>query len=623
MANFLDKIKVKTAVDKRTQQDLSSFHVTTANFMQFNVAFSRELVPGQSIKVQHNTFARLQPLPVPTYGRAKIQNRAFFVPFRIVFPAFNDFISDAAHITSSGQSVIYTSVPKISSQVLTNFFAGVGYSDLFNDFDYTSRSPVPGQVDSNTERYDFITTNGEKILLSKHGRYCMKILQSLGYQVMWERTDGIASTTDVKYSALPLLCLAKVYADWYYPSLYLTNPYYSMVDAIFNRDNGNTELELVDLYKIFDFISSVNYSSDYFTSAWENPVGPNNQSSSPFDITDPTLTLYNGITRDTTTNSVTTAYSNNTTPYLEGAGENDQGQTIRVLDHITQYSIDALKALTDYMKRHQIVGGRTLDRYLSRFGVKLSDEVLKRSTYVGSSEENIQFGDVMSQSATEGAKLGDYAGKGLGYNEGVYSYDNDKEYGMFIVVSTIMPQVGYYQGIDRNVMHLTKTDYWTPEFDQLGVQAISRAELYVGDGIGQHSEDFQRVIGLDGGNSDYYQRVFGFVPRYAEYKICQDRLTGDFRYHSINTGMDSWHTMRTINPSSPDDVVISEQFISGEDASQYTRIFDNTDDAYDKFIIIHNFDVKSSSPFASYWDNYEFESKGNDVIMQANGVKFN
>ena len=619
MANFLDTIKVKTAVDKRTQQNLSSFHVTTGNFMQFNVSFSRELVPDQSIKVQHNTFARLQPLPVPTYGRAKIQNRAFFVPFRIVFPAFNDFISDAAHITSEGDSFIYTSVPKISSQVLTNFFAGVNYGNLSEG--YISRNEVPGSIVSTN--YDYQTTYGQLIRLSKHGRYCMKILQSLGYQVMWERADGRNSdTADVDYSALPLLCLAKVYADWYFPSLYLSNPYYAMVDAIFNRDNGTTNLELVDLYKIFDFISSVNYSSDYFTSSWENPVGPNQQSASNLTITDPTLQFYNSDIRSTTENSISNAYSGNNTPYVEGVGENDQGQLVRVLDHITQYSIDALKALTDYMKRHQIVGGRTLDRYLARFGVKLSDEVLKRSTYVGSSEENIQFGDVMSQSATEGAKLGDYAGKGLGYNEGIYSYDNGKEYGMFIVVSTIMPQVGYYQGIDRNVMHLTKTDFWTPEFDQLGVQALSRAELYVSDGVGQVAEGFQHLVGRDG-NGDYYQKVFGFVPRYAEYKVCQDRLTGDFRFASINTGMDSWHTMRTINPESPNDVVISENFVSGEDASQYSRIFDNTDDTYDKFIIIHNFDVKSSAPFSSYWDNYEFESKGNDVIMQANGVKFN
>ena len=221
MANFLDTIKVKTAVDKRTQQNLSSFHVTTGNFMQFNVAFSRELVPNQSITINHNTFARLQPLPVPTYGRAKIQNRAFFVPFRIVFPAFNDFISDAAHITSEGDSVIYTSVPKISSQVLTNFFSGVNYGNLPGN--YVSRNEKPGSIVS--ANFDYQTTYGQFIRLSKHGRYCMKILQSLGYQVMWEDASGRpSSTADVDYSALPLLCLAKVYADWYYPSLYISNP---------------------------------------------------------------------------------------------------------------------------------------------------------------------------------------------------------------------------------------------------------------------------------------------------------------------------------------------------------------------------------------------------------------
>lgn len=618
MATFLDKIKVNTAVTHRTNQDLSCDHITTANFMQFNVAFARELVPNQSIKVNHKTFARLQPLPVPTFGRARIQNRAFFVPFRVVFPAFNDFITDSRHSTSDGSTIIYTSVPTISSGVFTEFFTGITSSS------YIPKYGLAGGTTASA-RADYLTKDDVKVELSQFGRYCMKILNSLGYSILFEQFDPELRDRSefIKYSALPLLCVAKVYADWYYPSMYTSNPLFAQVEEIFNRDNGNTELSLTDVYLIFDFLRKVNYDSDYFTSAWENPVSPNTDSQSPIIMPDITARVFESSSTSDNRDVITNSLNGMSTPIMTGQDADAPNGTLgatKNLSHISQYAIDALKSLTDYLKRHQLVGGRTLDRYLARFGVKLSDEILKRSQYVGTSESNIQFGDVMSTADTgvDGAALGDYAGKGIGYTDGGYTYENDKEYGMFIIISSIVPKTGYYQGIDRNVMHTTRFDYWTPEFDRLGVQAVSAAELFTPSGNKNNALNSIRY-----GNLSYWQRVFGFVPRYAEYKLPQDRLSGDFRYYSINEGMDSWHTMRHINPSSERDIVVSEEFISGDDSSQYNRIFNNTDDTYDKFIVIHTFDISTSVPFANYWDNYDFEQKGNEVVMQANGVKMN
>lgn len=602
MASFLDRVKVTTAVDKRTQLAVDSDHITTANFMQFNVAYSQELVPNQSVDINMSTFARLQPLPVPTYGRAKIQNRAFFVPFRTVYPAFNDFITDARHSTSDGTSMIYNSVPTFSHESLVSLFSGAG-GNLYGQ-----------RVTDDTAPFDFVIKENQvppiyKVKLTKKGRWALKLFQSLGYQFIPE-FDNQSDEQSLRYSALPLLAVAKVYADWYYPSMYASSPDFAELEAIFNRDNGNLDISLQDIFLILGFLSNVNYDSDYFTSAWLNPQSPNLGTFSDVTIPDITARVELGTT-------ISEEVSNEDTTQGTATIQNTSATGIK---NISQYAIDALKSLTDYLKRHQLVGGRALDRYLSRFGVKLSDEILKRSTYIGTSEQYIQFGDVMSQTDTydtetdTGASLGAYAGKGIGYNEGNFTYNNEKEYGMVIIISTIVPKIGYYQGIDRTVMHTTRLDFWTPEFDNLGVQAVSRAELYVPD---TNDSLVQRLEPVN-----YWNSVFGFVPRYAEYKIGKDRLTGDFRVNSINVGMDSWHTFRVLNPSALN-LTNNEEFVSGNDASQYSRIFNNFDDEYDKFIVIHNFNVKSNAPFMSYWDTYEFESKGQDVVTQANGVKMN
>ena len=94
---------VPTAIKERSNINLSFPHVSTADFMQFNCACKRVLSPTQTYNVSHNEFTRLQPLDVPTFGDAKIINRAFFVPFRTVMPSWNDFITDSVHNFPDGQ----------------------------------------------------------------------------------------------------------------------------------------------------------------------------------------------------------------------------------------------------------------------------------------------------------------------------------------------------------------------------------------------------------------------------------------------------------------------------------------------------------------------------------------
>ena len=122
MASFLDKIQVNTAIENRTKLDLGCDHITTANFMQYNVAWCKELVPKEKISVNMETFTRLNPMPVPTFGRAKINNRAFFVPFRTIFPAWNDFITDARHAYADNVMREVSTVPLVSNASLVGMF---------------------------------------------------------------------------------------------------------------------------------------------------------------------------------------------------------------------------------------------------------------------------------------------------------------------------------------------------------------------------------------------------------------------------------------------------------------------------------------------------------------------
>lgn len=580
MANFLDKIKVNTAVKDHVKLDLSSDHISTANFMQFNVAWSKEMVPGEKISVNMETFTRLQPMPVPTFGRARINNRAFFVPFRTIFPGWNDFITDTKHTFANGTSAVINYAPRVSSNAIYRFL----FSSLYTE-------EVTESV-----AYDYKVSAGASvryIKMNADGRRFIKILQSLGYGIPVDLLEN-----DVYFSALPLLAVGKVYYDWYYPSAYVDSVEAVNLSSLFSSDTtADLVLDSSNISDILTVIKTVCYDSDYFVSAWQNPSAPNDGSYSQFSIPDITLGF-------TTNNN---AVLNNNT---EGTPNIRTGVT----GNISQYMLQGLRSLTDYMKRHQLVGARALDRYMTRFGIQLSAEKLKRSIYIGTTSDDIQFGDVTSTSDTTGAALGDYAGKGIGYGKSNFDFETD-EYGIMIIVSSILPKTGYFQGIDRNVMHTTKLDYWTPEFDNMGTQAISKSELFIPTKTGI----------LNGNMSDLSTGIFGWTPRYAEYKVGRDRITGDFRMNSINVDLGAWHTMRELDYSALDAMVVNKNFTEGIDADQYNRIFYGTNDSSlaDKFTVIYHFDVASYSPMKALFDTYEFEEKGKEVTMNANGVKMN
>lgn len=579
MSNFLDKVKVNTALTKTTKLDLGCDHISTANFMQYNVAYAKEMVPQEKISINMETFTRLNPMPVPTFGRARINNRAFFVPFRTIFPGWNDFITDSNHVFANGVTGRFNSVPTISNstfvQLFTDATAGFATGVPTDEADFTA------QVGSNSGAYKF----------TYKGRQAMKMIESLGYKIIWSE----AQTAVV--SALPIMAAAKIYADWYYPSAYSQNDTISTIEQLFKQDISNTyALTKTQLQACLEVMYWVNYDSDYFVSAWDNPVNPNDGSFSAVSFTDPTA--------ESTSAALTISNAENgNAPSTAMSG----GKTL------TTWAIDALKSLTDYMKRHQLAGARALDRYLARFGVKLASEKLGRCYYIGSNTHDIQFGDIMSTADTEGSQLGNYAGKGIGYGNSSFDFKTD-EYGIIMIISTIQPKAGYYQGMNRNVMHTSRFDFYTPEFDNLGTQAISKAEVYVPT-IG--TTNFQNLGSLRNG-------VFGWTPRYAEYKVGRDMITGDFRYDSINVGQEAWHTMRELTYTDANDMVHNVDFVLGKDADQYSRIFYNTDaDAADKFNVIYHFEIASYSPMKALFDTYEFEEKGDKVVMDANGVKMN
>ena len=114
MASFLEKVKIRSAKGKTNKFDLSCQHITTQDFFSLRPVYFRELQPGTSISVDQSSFVRLAPMFKPMFGSVRLVTRGFFVPYRVVWEAFNSFLVDA-NFNHNGQTIHPSAVPYINT----------------------------------------------------------------------------------------------------------------------------------------------------------------------------------------------------------------------------------------------------------------------------------------------------------------------------------------------------------------------------------------------------------------------------------------------------------------------------------------------------------------------------
>lgn len=611
MSNFAKKVSVPSAIKDNNRFDLSCKNFTTMDFFKLKPVYNRELVPHSSLKIDMGVFTRLSPLVKPAYAECNIINRAFWVPYRTILEGWNEFITDSLY---KDQKVV---VPYFSSDDLASAFFDGGSTtaadeDEFNTAFYsTDYLTILNTLDS---RADFVVRGiGQdfNFVLTLFGKHCLDILRSLGYSFRNLHTDNDSSVPDsiyadgVNMSAMPLLAYYKLYVDWF------RNPNYQFDWSIkfpIVHTRGALSVEaLLNLLKDFRFAF---YEKDLYTSAWDNPVAPNSfTSSDSVQIVDESL-----IHRVEAGKSKVTQDSTNGTPIIT------RGDGSTTVSYLSKYILQSLGLLTDYVKRHQLAGTQAMERFLARYGVVLSDAKLQRSVYCGKSVTPIEIADIMNQTAplpdSDMPALGEYAGRGIGQGSGSFKVSSDEEFGQFIIVSVIIPKISYVQGRDRQLQHINRLDFWTPEFDGLGSQAIRCDEL-IGFSTGKNMPSDYNPINPDFDSDD----VFGFSSRYYEDKTAQDKVTGDFILSTddVTDDMNRYHLARLLPTY---ERPVHDLAFTRANPNQYLRIFADTNPDFDHFINIFFFNVSAQLPMKRMFDDYEFEDEdtGKRVKLPLGGM---
>lgn len=180
-------------------------------------------------------------------------------------------------------------------------------------------------------------------------------------------------------------------------------------------------------------------------------------------------------------------------------------------------------ALQSWLESNARGGARYIEQIFSHFGVTSSDARLQRPEFLGGSIQPLTISEVLQTSAsTENSDLGDMAGHGISAGTSKQFRRFFEEHGFIIGILSIMPKTSYMNGTARVFRKFDKFDYAFPEFANLGEQAVYNSEIY--------------QVSDNSGTADimYNDRTFGYQSRYAEYKYVPNTVHGDLRTEAFS-----------------------------------------------------------------------------------------
>jgi len=165
--------------------------------------------------------------------------------------------------------------------------------------------------------------------------------------------------------------------------------------------------------------------------------------------------------------------------------------------------------LQKWMEKNARGGVRYVEAILSHFGIRSSDARLQRPEFLGGGRSPIIVSEVIQTSETGSSPQGTMAGHGFSAQQSHEFSKSFEEHGYIIGILSIMPRTAYQQGVPRMWNRSSKLDFYWPSFAHLGEQAILNKEVYAA------------AASPTG--------VFGYAPRYEEYRQRESIVCGDFR----------------------------------------------------------------------------------------------
>lgn len=530
---------------QRNAFDLSFTSKFTASVGMLLPCFCKEVNPNEHFRINPEMFLRTVPLNSAAYVRLKQYCEFYFVPTRLLWRSFPQFISGTSN----------------------QFSAAISDGSKF--------SSVP-TWDFNT-LLKLLTTSGNDTCGYPFKYGAVRLLDLLGYGVNVSNVDSLIAANNTnaftfKVSPFRMLAYQKIYSDYYRNSLY------ESVDVEnFNVDNSNPSTSVASQTASMMYLRYRDWKKDYF-----NAVSPKFQgndfmsSDSKFlPVTFPALS-YSDLKPDTieTAGLQGVMYS----PSISGVSN------FTISNLRSAYALDKLYRLMSSAK-----DGSYSEQMKVRFGVESPDDDWK-SKFIGAIDAPVTIGDVTTtsdtydESSNSGAIPGTLYGNGWSQSKGNIDF-TAKEHGIIMGIFSILPECDYQSDqLDAFNTKLKREDFFVPEFADLGKQPTP---IY----------QFKFTKDTD------MSTVLGWNLRYSEYKTSLDIVHGVFNSDDKfqNQSYNAWVAPRnqTLAQYSKGATVSFFKALPSVLNQVMVQQYDGTEHT-DQFLVNASFNVQAIRPMSIY-----------------------
>lgn len=467
---------------KKNQFDLSHDVKTTFSMGQLIPFLTLETLPGDYFECDFEVMCRFAPLFLPIMHRCDLTVHYFYVPNRILWPEPSGWSS---YITQK--------------------------EDLVHPW-------VPQPTDN---------PNNEKLFY---------VADYMGFPLD-NISPGGSTINTIPVNALPLSAYLKIYDEYYRNPQIQLERWFPLVPG--ENDFLPANWTSGELF----FVQSKLWNRDYFTSALPTPqIGAEvlvPMFNPDFDAIDSAGYSPDGpfrwrnILTDAPAATGSLAVTDASSP--AGRTLSSVGQDVYLDNQETAATMRQFRLaarMLEFLERLMRTGQRYRDFLKGHFGVDPDPGTIDLPIFIGGSKGRIIISEVMATAETTNdtpeviTPLGAYAGQALAMESGRGKAKYFcKEHGWIIGIINIQPRSSYMQGLSKmwtrgvgvpGTDPGTVYDYAWEQFAGIGDQEIKFKELRY---------DMNNVAA----NINHNEEVFGYIPRYSEYRWNNDIVSGQMR----------------------------------------------------------------------------------------------
>ena len=549
-----------TSAHKNYTHNMSFDNNTTMDFGFLQPLLSQYMLPNSSISVNSKQLVRLAPMPTPSFARMYLQNYARFVKMTDVVPYYDSLLSQISFTTLSGQSVKPTQMPVTTNSFLLwnllvlsrcSVYEKYSLGSIGDDFAYKPIDVVGSLEDKFKymlqNRFGFVDTDWTYKPEFTTAKYSVSPLQS-DYTILYSDSESkkdymfcfqfsarakrlrkaflglgysLNGEDNKPVSIAPLLAYYKAYYDYFgltrdiqfeQTNCFKIIQYIWDYNVNFFQLSGHVSSQPLSIFILFlrDFQNL--YYTDASSYIAAHRAFPMNGAGSR--LPNINTGVYSLVSYASSTSSSSKTYLQ-PNQFSVPANPADPPQ-------FTWLSIDLLRRLSRFVSKDSVIGKRLSDWVKVHYGSDVSFDLFKDSFNISEWRTPIDIDDVFSTSETadvgnadKGDYLGAYAGKGIGFGKGGFTF-KAPTHGFVFVMSCIVPITNIFQGNDPTLYAIDNDTIPHPEFDALGYEFTPKG-VFMGDNF------------LLGVNDDLglTSKGFGWVPRYTGFKVKKNIVNGD------------------------------------------------------------------------------------------------